>query len=78
MMVFDEVDLQLVEPRLGLCDLRLREIELRQRRLIPRVGVVEGLPRQQLALEQVRERSRLVCASFRSASRCRIVACDTL
>ena len=77
MMVFDEVDLQLVEPRLRLRVLRLRQVELRRRGLIARVGVVEGLLRNQLALEQVRERSRLVCASLRSASRWRIVAAET-
>ncbi len=48
-----EVDLQLVEPRLGLCELRLGEIELRRRRLIACVGVVEGLLRNQLPLEEI-------------------------
>ena len=48
--VFDERDLQLVEPRLRLLELRPREIELRHRRLVARVGVVERLLRQQLPL----------------------------
>ncbi len=46
-------DLQLVEPRLGLLELRPRQVELRQRRLMPRVDVVERLLRQQLAIEEV-------------------------
>ena len=37
---------------LRLSHLRLREVELRDRRLISRVGIVEGLAWQQIALEQ--------------------------
>ena len=48
-----QVDLQLVEPRLRLLVLRLGEIELRRRRLKPRLRIVVGLLRNQLAVEQV-------------------------
>ena len=52
MMVFCEVDLQLVEPRSRLLQLRLGKLELRLRRLVARVGVVERLAGKQVALEQ--------------------------
>ena len=45
-------DSQLVESGLRLLELRAREIELSQRRLIPRFGVIERLLRKQLTLEQ--------------------------
>jgi hypothetical protein len=45
-------DLELVEPGLGLVELRPREIQLGLRRLVPRVGVVEGLAGEQLPLEE--------------------------
>ena len=48
-----EVDAKLVEPRGRLVVLRAREIELRDRRLVARLGVVERLLRQQLPREQV-------------------------
>ena len=48
-----QIDLQLVEPRPCLRELRLGEIELRGRRLVPRVGVVEGLLRDQLPFEEI-------------------------
>ena len=48
-----QVDLQLVEPRLRLRELRAGEVELRHGGLIARVGVVEGLLRNQLALVEV-------------------------
>ena len=48
-----EVDAQLVEARLRLRALRAREIELRDRRLIARLVVVERLLGQQLPLEEV-------------------------
>jgi hypothetical protein len=47
------VDLQLVEPRPCLAQLRLGEIELRLSRLVPRLGVIERLPGNQLPLEEV-------------------------
>ena len=52
MTVLARVDLQLVEAGLGLFHLRHRELELRLRRLVARVGVVERLPWQQVALEE--------------------------
>ena len=45
-------DPQFVEPGLGLFELRAREIELGECRLIPRLRVVERLLWEQLALEQ--------------------------
>ena len=53
MTVFARLMFELVEPRLRLRVLRLRQVELRDGRLVPGVGVVEGLLRNQLALEQV-------------------------
>ena len=50
MTVFCQVDLELVEPRRGLFQLRHRQLELRLRRLVARVGVVERLAGQQIAL----------------------------
>ncbi len=50
--VFVKRDLQLVESRLGLFELRAREIELSDRGLMPRVDVIEGLLREQLTLEE--------------------------
>ncbi len=43
-------DFQFVEPGLGLFELGARQVELRDRRLVARVDVVEGLLRQQLPL----------------------------
>ena len=70
-------DAELLEARLGLLELRAREVELRDGGLLPRLGVVERLLREQLAVEEVRDRARLVSANFRSASRCRMVAWPT-
>ena len=47
-----QIDAQLVEACLRLVGLRAREIELRERGLIARLVVVQGLLRQQLTLEQ--------------------------
>ena len=46
-------DLELVEAGASGLELRPRQVELRQRRLVPRVDVVERLLRQQLALVEV-------------------------
>ena len=48
--VFDKRDLQLLESRLGLFELRAREIDLREGGLIPGLGVVERLLREKLTL----------------------------
>jgi hypothetical protein len=48
-----QVDFQFVEPRLGLRELCARQIELRDRRLVARIGVVEGLLGNELPLVQV-------------------------
>jgi hypothetical protein len=49
--------------------LRLREIELCLRRLMARLGVVEGLPREQLAFVQIAGPIEVRRAAPRSASR---------
>ena len=73
-----QVDLQFVEPRLRLLELRLREIDLRDRGLVTRLGVVVGLLGSSCRSSRLSFRSRFVCASLRSASRCRMVACEHL
>ena len=52
MIVFASVNPQLVLPGLRLRELRPREIDLRHRRLVPRIRVVEPLPRQELPVVQ--------------------------
>ena len=65
-----ERDLQFVEARLGLDDLRLRDVDLRERRVVAGLGVLErsacdSSPLSKLAFV----RSRSFCATLRSFSR---------
>ena len=53
MTVFDRLIFSSSSRACACAYCALREIELRRRRLIARVGVVEGLLRNQLALEEV-------------------------
>ena len=48
-----EVDAELFQPRRRLIALGLGQVDLGQRRVVPRLGVVQRLPRDQAAPEQV-------------------------
>ena len=72
-----QVDLELFRAAPATVDLGAREIELRQRCLALRVGVVPGLLGHELPVVEVFRALQIASASLRSASRWRIVAAET-